>query len=135
MIWFHQLRKNQKGQSLVELALVLPLITLILCGILELGIIFHSYLVLTNAAREGARAGAVGKSDTEITARILESAPLPLVDTNLSVTRIEPYQEARTPGLPLTVEVTYDVALATPLFSSILPDPFTLTAQATMRLE
>jgi Flp pilus assembly protein TadG len=135
MNWFHRFRKNEKGQSIVELALILPIVILILFGILEFGRVFHSYLVITHAAREGARLGAVGKPDSEITSRILEAAPLPLSDTNLHITRIEPAESARTSGLPLTVEVTYDVDLITPLFSDFLPDPITLTARAVMRLE
>jgi len=134
-MWWHKLRKNQKGQSLLELALALPVMLLILFGTLEFGRIFHSYIIITHAAREGARIGAVGATDAEIINRIREIAPLPQANTNLNVTRIEPSQSARTSGQPLTVEVTYDVDLVTPLFSSILPNPFTLTAQATMRLE
>ena len=45
---------GDRGQSLVELALVLPLLALILLGILDLGRVFHAYITITNAAREGA---------------------------------------------------------------------------------
>lgn len=135
MMWLQKLRKNQQGQSMVELALILPIIIIILFGILEFGRIFHSYIIITNAAREGARVAVVGKPDSEITARIREAAPLPQADTKLHITKLEPNQTARTPGLPLTVEVTYDIDLVTPLFSDILPNPMTLTAQATMRIE
>lgn len=127
--------KNQNGQSLVEFALVLPLILLILCCILEFGLIFYSYLVITHAAREGARAGAVGKPDSEIVTLVQGAAPLPRAGTNLKITRLEPNQTARLSGLPLTVEVSYDVDLVTPFFAAILPNPITLTSQATMRLE
>ena len=106
MIWLRKSVKNQRGQTLVELALVLPVIILILFGILEFGRIFHSYIVITNAAREGARLGAVGKPDDEIIMRIREAAPLYEAPTRLKVTRLEPNQSGRTPGLPLTVEVT-----------------------------
>lgn len=139
MIWFYDLRKrfrkNEQGQSLVELALILPLIVIILFGVLEFGRIFHSYMIITHAAREGARIGAVGKNDTEIIARIRESAPLAKADTHLQIDKIEPSFNARTPGLPLTVEVTYDVELITPLLSDIIPNPITLRSQSTMRLE
>lgn len=135
MIWLRKSVKNQRGQTLVELALVLPVIILILFGILEFGRIFHSYIVITNAAREGARLGAVGKPDDEIIMRIREAAPLYEAPTRLKVTRLEPNQSGRTPGLPLTVEVTYDVELVTPLFSSVLPNPVTLKSSAVMRVE
>jgi len=119
----------------VELALALPLIILLLFGILEFGRIFHSYLVVTHAAREGARAGAVGKTDAEIIAKIRASAPLPDAATNLHITELEPAASARTPGVPLTVEVAYDVELITPLLQDLFADPLRLKSRVTMRVE
>ena len=52
--------RNSKGQSLVETALVLPLLLLIVFGTIEFGRVFNAYLVVSNASREGARAAAVG---------------------------------------------------------------------------
>jgi Flp pilus assembly protein TadG len=43
------------GQSLVEFALVLPLITLLLLGAVDLTRAFYSYIALQNATREAAR--------------------------------------------------------------------------------
>jgi Flp pilus assembly protein TadG len=45
-----------KGQSLIEFALLLPLLVLIIFGVLDLGRAFFSFIAITNAAREGARA-------------------------------------------------------------------------------
>ena len=50
--------RSERGQSLVELALVLPLLILLLAGTVDLGRAFFSYIVITNAAQEGARAGS-----------------------------------------------------------------------------
>ena len=50
--------RSERGQSLVELALVLPLLILLLAGIADLGRAFFSYIEITNAAQEGARAGS-----------------------------------------------------------------------------
>ena len=47
------------GQSLVEFALVAPLLISIVVGIIELGILFSTYVGLANSAREGARAAAI----------------------------------------------------------------------------
>jgi Flp pilus assembly protein TadG len=135
MIWFYRLRKRQQGQTLVEFALVMPILILILFGILEFGRIFFSYIVITNAAREGARAGAVGKPDAEIITTVFDASPLPQRDTKLQVTKVDPGQGYRTPGIPLTVEVSYNVDLITPLFAEILPNPMTLKTQAVMRVE
>jgi hypothetical protein len=48
-------RRGDGGQSLVELAVVLVLLLLLLAGAVDFGRAFHSYIVITNAAREGAR--------------------------------------------------------------------------------
>jgi Flp pilus assembly protein TadG len=51
-------RKNpERGAVVVEFALVLPLLMLLLMGIIEFGLLFYNQQVLTNASREGARAG------------------------------------------------------------------------------
>lgn len=46
--------KNPRGQSLVEFALVVPILLLLVLGTLEFGMALHNKIVLTNAAREGA---------------------------------------------------------------------------------
>lgn len=50
--------EREKGNVTLELAVVLPLLLLIVAGIIDLGILFWEKEVLTNASREGARAGA-----------------------------------------------------------------------------
>ena len=49
----------QRGQSLVEFALVMMPLFVILLGIIQFGFIFNSYVTITNATREGARLGTV----------------------------------------------------------------------------
>jgi Flp pilus assembly protein TadG len=56
--WGCGARKRDRGQSLVELAFVVPLLLLLLVGIIEIGrFAFYSILV-SNAARAGAQYGA-----------------------------------------------------------------------------
>jgi TadE-like protein len=52
-------RGRERGQSLVEFALVLTPLFLILLGIVQFGFIFNTYVTMTNSAREGARQGTV----------------------------------------------------------------------------
>ncbi|MFV9506977.1 MAG: TadE/TadG family type IV pilus assembly protein [Oscillochloridaceae bacterium umkhey_bin13] len=52
-------RRPRQGQSLVEFALVAPLLVALVVGIFELGIVFSVYIGLTNSVREVARVGAV----------------------------------------------------------------------------
>lgn len=47
--------KKDKGQSLTELALILPILLLMLLGLLETGIMIQAYLKMSNVAREAAR--------------------------------------------------------------------------------
>lgn len=49
--------ERQRGQSLTELALMLPLLTLIMLGTIDLGRAFFAYQRLTNAVKEGALFG------------------------------------------------------------------------------
>ncbi|MCL6638087.1 MAG: pilus assembly protein [Firmicutes bacterium] len=130
---FGKLIRDRRGQALVELALVLPLLILLAMGTMEFGRIFHSYLLITNASREGARAGVVGGDDTAIRTKVKEAATsLGLTDGQISIT---PLQGARTRGVPLTVTVQYQVDLITPVLQVVVPDPFPLSASTTMRVE
>jgi hypothetical protein len=51
-------RPRDKGSSLVEVGLILPLLLVISIGLSEIGFLVVDYLTVTNAAREGARTGA-----------------------------------------------------------------------------
>lgn len=58
MSWFGTARR---GVSLVEFALLSPVVLVTILGLIELGFVVHSYVAITNAAREGARSGSVLK--------------------------------------------------------------------------
>jgi Flp pilus assembly protein TadG len=47
-------RSRSRGQSIVELALILPVLMLLVASTLDLGRMFYSQVTITNAAREGA---------------------------------------------------------------------------------
>lgn len=51
--------KNQNGATVVEFALVLPLLVVFLFGIIEFSLLLYNKAMITNASREGARAGIV----------------------------------------------------------------------------
>jgi Flp pilus assembly protein TadG len=53
--------RREDGQSLVEFALILPVLLLILTGILKFGLMFNNYITLTDAVRSGARSLALGR--------------------------------------------------------------------------
>lgn len=49
---------EEKGASLVETALVMTFLLLLVAGIVDFGGAFQNYIIITNAAREGARTAA-----------------------------------------------------------------------------
>jgi hypothetical protein len=55
---------RRRGQSLVELALVSPILIILLMGLAEIGWFANNYLILMEVARTGARAGTVQNGDT-----------------------------------------------------------------------
>lgn len=125
--------RNQCGQALVEMALVLPLLLLLLLGIFECGRIMGSYMLISDLSREGARYGVVGHDDTQIQALILSRRAW-LEESNMLVVVTPPYVD-RDKGEALNVGVNYSLNLMTPIFAEILPNPVLLSTQCTMRVE
>jgi len=62
---------NERGATLIETALVLPLLLLMVLGILDFGMLFWRFEGVTNAAREGARVAILpGYSATDVEFRV-----------------------------------------------------------------
>ena len=76
--------RAQRGQATVELVLLTPLLLVLVFLIFEFGRVFGSWLIMTNAAREGARRAVVlafdPSSDSEVQARMQETAEFLSVD-------------------------------------------------------
>ncbi len=53
------MERDEHGQSMVEFALILPVLILLVAGIFDLGRAFYATITITNAAREGARYGTL----------------------------------------------------------------------------
>jgi len=58
---FRPLRSG-RGQSMVEFALILPMLILLVMGVIDFARAFNVMQVVTNAAREGARVGIIPSS-------------------------------------------------------------------------
>ena len=54
--------RSERGQTMVEFALAMPVLCLVLFAIIQFGILFNDYLSLTDATRVGARKGAVSRT-------------------------------------------------------------------------
>lgn len=70
---------GRRGQSLVELALLLPLLALILVGTLDLGRAFFAHQRLTNAVREGALFGIRYPAQLAATSTVASADPYNVV--------------------------------------------------------
>lgn len=71
-----ELNHFEKGQSLVELALVLFFILLLLAGVVDLGRMMYEYLTMRDAAQEGAGYGSIFPNYcAEIENRVMQNLP------------------------------------------------------------
>jgi Flp pilus assembly protein TadG len=126
---------GERGQALVETAIVLPMLVLMLFGILDAGRIFSTWVVVTNASREGARYGAVGRTAPQIrTWTANAGAPVGVTTANVTVT-CTPNPCPGPSGSTVSVQVSKGVTMITPVISAIFGSTFTVTNTAVMRLE
>lgn len=125
--------KNQKGQALVEFAIVLPLILLIVLGIVQFGMLLSSYLSLTNAAREGARAGVIGGTNYDIIETVKNT--LPTLNPDKMTIVSTPSEGYRVSGGTLTVSIDYNYEFTVPIISSLFNNNIVLKTQTSMRIE
>ncbi len=66
-------RRSRRGQSLVEMALVIPVITILMLGATDLGRAFYLNIEISGASRSGMRAGII--SDGTDIGRAVRSEP------------------------------------------------------------
>lgn len=125
--------KSIKGQSLVEFALVLPVLLLLLLGIMEFGLMFSNKLTLVNAAREGARYGAVHHIDSDFNAKVNSRIKSTAVGLNLTDSQITVNVD-NTSG-NISVKLTYGFTVLDPITSAIVGNSIALSASAVMALE
>lgn len=121
-------RKTTRGQSLVELAVMMPVLVLILAGILDLGRAYMTLIALRDAAAEGAAYAALHPTDTnQIVARVADSSS-GLVKVAPDMVAVECPEAA--PGQPITITVRYEYMLLTPVINALVPDgKITMQAQ------
>lgn len=139
MLWYHQFRKTEKGQAVVEMALILPILLMLVFGIVEFGRILNTYMIVTEVSREAARKGSVGGTDLEIRDTVRNQA----VDSGLESSLIQdadivitdPSSVKRARGTTLKVQVSYPVDIIAPVIGTLVGDPYIVTAQTTMRVE
>lgn len=127
-------KMGQKGAAAVEFGIILPFLVLLVLGTIEFGVMFYNKQVLTNATREGARAGITGITNTEVQQIVLDYCNEKLI--NLDGSNELPIENiVVTPDGTddLSVAVSFDYNL---LFSQIIGSTdITLSASTIMRME
>ena len=131
MLQIDQYIKNHRGQSMVEFAIVLPVFLLLVFGMMEFGRVMNQYLVVAEAAREGARSAALGGNDGTVTTTVKAAATT--IDEGQLTVSIFPAVRVR--GNSVTVTVTNKMQIITPVISAIIANPYTVQGKTIMRVE
>lgn len=132
-----RLFNTARGQSLVEFALILPVFLILLFGLIDFGMALNRWVVITNAAREGARLGAVGRPPADVETQTIAASNGLLDSSTVTVD----YQDIGATSYPadggdaVVVKVTYDYSTLSPLAGLLNLDSLTLSACSNMRLE
>lgn len=124
---------NQNGAALVEFAIVLPLLLILVFGVIEFGVMFYDKAVITNASREGARAGITGLGDPEIKQIVLNYCNVNLInlDGNDAFDPDKIIISSDGSDLIVRLEYRYDLLLG----SFFGFDNTTISAETVMRME
>lgn len=132
--------KNEKGQSVVEFALVLPILILLLLAIMEGGRIFAGYVELQNAARDATRYASINVKNKTAPSAIKTYAEdrLTLLDpTKLAFSIKSPTWSGTeySSDKVVEIELSYPLEITTPIISNITGSPFNVKATMSMSRE
>ena len=133
---------TQRGAAVVEFALILPILLGLLIGGIDLSLALYDKAVITNASREGARAGIVARnpqlSDTQIRQVVNQYAQSALVNLGANPAAptvvIQKGSLGGDPTLQVTVSYTFEGIGLGSLFQS-LGRPWVLQASTVMVYE
>ena len=117
-----KLRRGERGQSLVELALSLTMILLLLSGAVDFSIAYFSFSAMQDAAQEGALYGSINPDDEEgIEDRVrhASSNPVDLLNESL-VDVVVTLTGAACEGNEVRVNVIYDYPISMPFIGAII---------------
>lgn len=148
---FGRIRGGQRGQTIVEFALVAPLFFLLIFGVIDFGRLFYTQMTLQHALREAGRFAVTGRrlpgNDpntgqlyTRIGSiqRIAENAATGLSVTSIAISSLNGGAgSAGGPGDTMTVSLTTQLKLITPLIGRYFgPDgTYTFTVNTTFKNE
>lgn len=124
--------RSRRGQSLVEMALVLPVFLLILIGLFDFGRAIYASNAIGNAARTANRVAIVDQNETRIReAAVQEAVGVGLAPGDVTIAYSCTHQIVICNA---TVSVSIEYLAATPLIHTIV-GPLTLSASSEMPIE
>lgn len=129
-------RTHPRAASLVEFALVLPVLLLLVSGIIQFGLVLHAQLILTEASSQATRYATLGKTPTEIEEKVTELLqPVIPVGGSTNVVSVAITRATSESGeSSVSVAVAYDYPISMPLLNTIFPDGNAhLSSTSTMR--
>lgn len=136
------MRSPQRGQTLVEFALILPVFLFLSLMIFDFGRAVYYYNAIHNAARAGARYGVIHPKTTDYpaiqTTAINNAVGLGLTPANVGVGLGTPENVGGESNPTIKVTVTYTFKPVTPLVANFLPcgcSTLTIRSEAVMRTE
>ncbi len=119
----------ESGAAAVEFALIIPLLLLVLCGIIDFGNLYFQMDLVNEAARQGARLAAVNEEGSAAINTAIQQS----YGNNLTAV-VAPASPVS--GSNVTVTVTSNVTIMTPLISTFFPqNPYPVQGQCTMYVE
>jgi Flp pilus assembly protein TadG len=125
------IRNDERGQTMVEFTLVLPMLLIVLFGIVQFGIAFNNYVALTDAVRAGARTAAVSRTSSnpvaDATSRV-KTASGDLDPTKVNVTVTSDWVH----GDDVVVSATYPYSIS---LLGVIVASGNLTSKTTERVE
>lgn len=129
--------RSHRGQSVVEIALALPFLMLVLAGMCDFGLYMYKTTLANEAARAGARAATLHKTNKDIIAAAKKATPLRFDDNaEPTVNPVPQAEEARTSDSEVTVTVEGQHTLLTKDIAAIFGSgKVTIKGTATMRME
>jgi Flp pilus assembly protein TadG len=137
-----RLRQREEGAELIEMAIVLPLLLLLFMGMVDFGFLFQRFVVLSNAAAEGARVASLpGYTTADVIARVAAYAAESGISGAVNTTRTPVALPGGAgagpwPGSLVTVTHVYNFQYVGPiaaLFGGTPNGGVTITSRATMR--
>ena len=129
----HRKSKREYGQSMTEFALSLVILLTLLAGVVDLGRVFFAYIIIRDAAQEGAVYGSIAPKDNlitfqnEVENRVRAAFTDPADPTNvpIDISKMNVQTDiigttCASPGNGVRVRVEYSVPVTMPFLGTII---------------